>query len=95
MPRTNNALEAFHGAFNTFVTNSHPNVWKLITVLKKEEALAQLKKVQFDRGDQEPETKRTYKDVNLRIKKILERYNPNDLDSLSTKVHNVRFSLSE
>ena len=41
LPRTNNAVEGSHSAFryNSLITCKHPYVWKLITALKKEEAL--------------------------------------------------------
>ena len=58
------------------VSNSHPSIWKLISVLKKEEALSQTKKLQFDRGDDFSGMSKKYKTINKRIKTAVERYNP-------------------
>ena len=43
-PRTTNNLEGYHYALQSVVSGVHPNIWKLISTLKKEESLAQLKK---------------------------------------------------
>ena len=51
MPRTNNHLEGYHNALQSSLSCTHPNLWKLIAALKREEQLAQLKKMEFDRGE--------------------------------------------
>ena len=43
LSRTNNAVEGFHSALRSSITCKHPNVWKLIAALKKEEELQQTK----------------------------------------------------
>ena len=43
LPRTNNSLEAFHNAFTAGI-NTHPNIWRFIWLLMKEESLSQTKK---------------------------------------------------
>ena len=35
LPRTNNAVECFNSALRSSITCKHPNVWKLISALKK------------------------------------------------------------
>ena len=72
-PRTNNHLEGYHCALQSVVSGVHPDIWKLILALKKEESLAHLKNVQFDGGHGIPE-KRKYKDLNERLKNIVLRY---------------------
>ena len=90
MPRTNNSVEGFHHAFNKSVTSHHPTLWRLIKSFMKEEVLAQTKKTQFDRGDQIL-GKKKYRDVNGRLKNIVERYNSNSkvafLRSISHNLH--------
>lgn len=51
MIRTNNSVEGFHNAVQNSMTNMHPNLWKLIAYLKKEETLAKKRKCDLDRGD--------------------------------------------
>ena len=43
--RTNNSIESYHNALQSSMTNIHPNLWKLISYLKKEEILAKKKNV--------------------------------------------------
>ena len=80
LPRTNNNLEGWHNAFQSSISCTHPNIWKLIDALKKEETLSQTKKVHFDRGD-DISQKKKYKDVNKRIQTIIDRYG--EMDKLS------------
>ena len=32
LPNTNNSVEGFHNALQSSVTNTHPNIWKLISL---------------------------------------------------------------
>ena len=38
LPRTNNSIEGWHQNFQGHLSACHPNFWKFINVLKKEEA---------------------------------------------------------
>ena len=61
IPRKNNAVEHFHSALRSSITCKHPNVWKLIDALKKEdEELQQTKIIHVNRGDA-PARKKIYK----------------------------------
>ena len=77
LPRTNNNVEAFHNALNKSVSNAHPNIWRLINVLKDEECLATAKRIHFERGDSLPDKKK-YKDLNARLKNIVLNYSAYD-----------------
>ena len=37
IPRTKNAVEGFHSELRSSITCKHPNIWKFIAALKKEE----------------------------------------------------------
>ena len=52
------------------MTNMHPNLWKLISYLKKEEILARKKKCDLDQGDTE-QTKKIYSDINTRLRQVI------------------------
>ena len=43
IPRTTNAVEAWHRSFNATVGCNHPNIWKFITALKCEQGLAEIR----------------------------------------------------
>ena len=77
MPRTNNALEGFHSALRASVTSKHPNIWKLIDALRKEEFLTQTKIIQAQRGDS-LQKKRKYQIIDTRIKNLVESYDGED-----------------
>ena len=90
MPRTNNNLEGFHSSLRISVTNSHPNIWKLIDALKNEEGLARTKIIQVNCGNL-PSKKKKYKDSEQRIFKIICRYNPEfKMDFLRAIAHNLK-----
>ena len=76
MPRTNNSLEGFHSALSNG-EQPHPNIWKLIHRLMKEEVLSQTKVLQMERGD-EKYTSSKYKKINKHLEQIVKRYNPDD-----------------
>ena len=50
MPRTNNNAETYHNSFQSSLSCVNPNLWKLISTLKKEAKSAQLKRIQYDLG---------------------------------------------
>ena len=56
------------------ITNMHPNLWKLISYLKKEEILARKKKCDLQRGCAEG-IKKVYSDVNARLQRQVISYN--------------------
>uniref|UniRef100_A0A6P7GX96 Uncharacterized protein LOC114343419 n=1 Tax=Diabrotica virgifera virgifera TaxID=50390 RepID=A0A6P7GX96_DIAVI len=57
LPRTNNAVEGWHNSFSSILNAAHPNLWKFITGLKKEESLNRLKVEQYIAGNQQPQKK--------------------------------------
>ena len=73
MPRTNNSIEAFNNAFFQNISQCHPNIWKCITFLKKEEILVHTKILQFERGD-EICYQRKYNDVNDKLERTVAQY---------------------
>ena len=75
LPNTNNGVEGFHNALQASVTNTHPNFWKLINILKTEEYLSKKKVIDAERG--ETATKKKYKDVYKRLLSIVRSYDQN------------------
>ena len=73
LPRTNNALEGFHSALRSSITCKHPNIWKLIAALKKEEELQQTKIIHVNRGDA-PAREKIYKSIDRQLKTLVNTY---------------------
>lgn len=74
-PCTNNNLEGFHNALQSSVTQTlDPNLWRLIKGLKKEDILANGKRIKFEQSGSvcKPTT------VTKNIKSLTEKYDPND-----------------
>ena len=71
LPRTNNAVEGWHTAFQGSLSCSHPTVWLLIEALRREESLQRTKYLGIMSG--EPlRKKRKYENLERRIKSIIE-----------------------
>ena len=75
LANTNNGVEGFHSALQASVTNTHPNLWKLINVLKNEEYLSKKKIIDAERG--ETAVKKQYKNVYKCILSIVRGYDQN------------------
>ena len=86
-PRTNNNLEGFHNALQSSVTQTHPNIWCLIKGLKKEEVLANGKRIKFEHSGSvcKPTT------ATKNIKNLIEKYDPNEkMLFLRAVAHNLK-----
>ena len=57
IPRTANAVEAWHRSYTATIGCHHPNIWKFISALKQEQGLVEIKQAKFLAGDKP--TKRT------------------------------------
>ena len=91
LPRTNNAVEGWHRAFQALVGSHHANFWKFIGCLQKEEVLTHAKLVQMENGHPNPQPRRKYKDLNNRISVIVENYDPqNVIHYLRSISYNIR-----
>ncbi|QQP42000.1 Putative LOC100898192, partial [Caligus rogercresseyi] len=74
MARTNNSVEGFHNAIQSSITCAHPNLWKVIEFLKKEETLAKKKYIDAFRGDITRKT--SYNKIDERLHRLVLSYNP-------------------
>lgn len=92
MPRTNNSVEGWHNALKTFIGQSHPNIFKFIAAIQKEQDLQEMNMAQMSASqDPEPQRKK-YKTLNVRIKNIVEDYNCENKTSYMKRIaHNVIF----
>ena len=92
LPRTNNSIEGWHRSFQAHLSACHPNVWKFISILKKEEALVRTSILQHQGGHPVPPQRRRYADCNARIIRIVDNYpNRQLMDYLRSIAHNIAF----
>ncbi|KAF0749458.1 MULE domain-containing protein [Aphis craccivora] len=66
-PRTNNAVEGWHRAFNSALGANHITVWKFINMLKREQGLQKAKMEQQIAGVPQQKKRRKYKDLDERL----------------------------
>ena len=90
LPRTNNAVEDLHRSFQANVGAYHPNFWKFIDILKREQNLTQVNIAQARAGYQPEPQRRRYLDSNQRIKNIVQDYHNHDImQYLRGLAHNI------
>ena len=51
LPRTTNAVEAWHRSFNATVGCHHPSIWKFIPAHKREQGLVEVRQARFIAGN--------------------------------------------
>ena len=73
LPRTTNAVEAWHRSFNATVGCHHPNIWKFISALKREQGLVEVKQAKYIAGDQ-PTKCRIVQDNDRVLRELIRRY---------------------
>lgn len=92
LPRTNNSLEGWHNRLQSNISACHPNIWKFLQVLKKEQALNEVIINQMLAGQQGPPKRKKYQDLSTRITNLVRDYENRDvLDFLRGVAHNLQF----
>ena len=74
MPRTNNSAEAWNRRWNIVIGKSHPNIFKMLESLKKEEIYFASQRNLVDLGNPPPAKKAKYIESDLRLRRIAERF---------------------
>ena len=89
--RTNNVVEGWHSRLNKAIGCCHPNVYKLVTVLKGEQALTELTIRRADTGAPPPPRRRKYRDLDTRLDRLLDQYRQGQLttDNYLTALRHV------
>ncbi len=92
LPKTNNSVEGWHRGFEEQVAAHHPNIWKFINCIKKEQSLNEVRFEQYISGEESQKKKRKYRDTADRIQRLVNEYtNNNVLDFLRGIAHNISF----
>ena len=91
IPRTTNAVEAWHRSYNVTIGCHHPNIWKFLVALKREQGLVEARQAKFLSG--EKPTKRSKNRANEDALKtlILSYFHRPPLEFLKGVAH--RFSM--
>jgi hypothetical protein len=81
LPKTNNAYEGFQNGFAILLGASHPTIYKLVTGLKQQQSLTELKVNKFVAlKEQAPDKK--YVHAAAVLKKHVERYGAGDFSHM-------------
>ncbi|XP_066963162.1 uncharacterized protein [Macrobrachium rosenbergii] len=72
IPRTNNSLEGWHDHMQASITSFHPNIWKCLEVLKREQALTSVTISQMLAGHTAPPTRKRYLDSSVTLEEAYE-----------------------
>lgn len=93
LPKTNNSLEGWHRGFQEQVCADHPNIWKFISAIKKEQSLSEVKIEQYLSGQLPPAGKRKYRDCAERIRRLVLNFVPENgrLEYLRGIAHNIGY----
>lgn len=72
LPRTNNQLEAWHGAFQGTFGGCHPSFFKFLETLKKEQKLQATNLIQVNQGRDLVKHLKKYQAINRRLRRLIE-----------------------
>ena len=93
LPRTTNAVEAWHRSFNATVGCHHPSIWKFISALKREQGLVEVRQARFIAGNSPTKRKKSLQSEKPLTKLVGRLYTPgyDEMDFLKGVAHH--FSL--
>ena len=74
-PRTNNYVEGWHSQLKKVGGKSHPNIFELIEIMKKEEATTKMKMQVCESGATGPPRRRRVRERERRIQTLFQRFN--------------------
>ena len=79
-PRTTNHVEGWHHKINNKVNRSHPNIYALLEIIKREQQMNEIKMLQFQNGGRQQPRKRKYRFVDSRLATLKERLESGEID---------------
>ena len=69
-PRTINHLEGWHSSMKKTIQVPHPNIYRLLTHLKEEQAVNEVTHIQYSAGGLRPVKRRKYIQLNQRLQQL-------------------------
>lgn len=93
LPKTNNSIEGWHRGFQYQISAEHPNIWKFVSAIKREQSLAELRIEQYVGGQVPPPKRKKYKDSAERLARVVNNFIPNvnAIEYLRGIDHNIAF----
>ena len=92
LPKTNNSVEGWHRRFETEVGAHHPNIWRFIKCLQKEQAYNEVQIEQYVAGVEPEPPRKRYLDAAKRIKRLVEAFDPDNIvEYIRGIAHNLSF----
>lgn len=92
LPRTNNSVEGWNRKIQTAVSAHHPNIWRFLGILKREQSINNTHIDQLLGGHSPPAQRKKYRDNNARIMKIVREFEEREtVDFLRGIAHNIAF----
>jgi hypothetical protein len=80
LPRSNNAVEGWHNAFNNRVSVKHPSITKLAKCIIREQSRFETDIERLRTGEQPRKKKKVYADLDARLKRIAMSYNVDNIE---------------
>lgn len=77
--RTNNRLEGWHNRLNRLAGRDHPNIYQLVALLKKEEAVSEVKILQLRTGGLPVRKRAKWQRMDRRIKRLQTKFTEGNL----------------
>ena len=94
IPKTNNHVEGWHRKMQAAVTAHHPNFWRFLDVIRKQQAITNLVLHQAEAGAEAAQQRRKYQATARRILTVVQDYhNRPILDFLRGIAYNVQMWL--
>lgn len=79
-PRTTNHVEGWHNKVNGLLTHPHPNVYKVMELFRKEQAVNEVRLLQYAKGGKRRPKKRLYRVIEERLGHLKQRLESGEVD---------------
>ncbi len=86
LPRSNNAVEGWHHAFNNHVSIKHPSITKLAKCILREQSKFEIDIERLRVDEQLTKKKKVYANLDARLKRIALSYDVNELENKYLKL---------
>ncbi|CAF1091814.1 unnamed protein product [Rotaria sordida] len=94
LPRSNNAIEGWHHAFNNRVSIKHPSITKLAKCILREQSRFEIDIERLRAGEQPKKKKKVYENLDARLKRIALSYDVNNIEEYLTRIAmNLKISI--
>nr|CAI5821208.1 unnamed protein product [Callosobruchus analis] len=91
LPKTNNSIEGWHRAFEAQISADHPNIWKFVKAIQREQSLHELQIEQYVGGAAGPPARKKYRNCAERIEILISHYGE---EPLCTYLRGIAHNLS-